>query len=205
MNEKRKLPLLVDIIVKTDLERVATQTLIEFTEKIYPILNKFGLLDDAHIQKYLSCETTESIYNDALTEQPLLVSSLYKVVLYSKEDVWKDLRAANSPVKSPKEEGFIYADIPAPGGAYQKKVIKAISVKDGRMEINKEVLESESIIRPSERQEELYNLVATFCDALKSINAHKYQKTTLFTNTNDGIKPNIQGILNNFWCVEKKK
>jgi hypothetical protein len=204
MTEKKKLPTLVSDFKKVSLKRIARYMASDFHSFIYPVLLKFGLLDEVHVKKYLTCETTEEIYNDALAENPDFIKYLDNVSLYGNEDVWAAIRDKNSPVKSPKEEGFIFAPMPGSESRLFKSASKTLYLEDGKILVDDKILENECIITPTDRQQELYEMVKDFCDALKEKNYHKNYINSLFMYGSDGIMPNIQGIIGTIWVSIKK-
>lgn len=90
------------------LTRLAKIIITSYEEYIYPTLFRFGLLDDEHIEKYLSSPTMEDIYKDAMKgKERESIIYLEKQRLFSGIDIWESLRDPASTADSPKEEGFI--------------------------------------------------------------------------------------------------
>lgn len=205
MDKTIKFPVLVADRLLFQLERLAEYFAKYFERDIYPIIHRFGLLDDEHIRKYMECDTVEEIYKDAMAKDADGLLYAEKAALYSDTDIWAPIRDKNSPVKSPREEGFIFAQTPLSGHEYKKYVIKALSVKDGHILIDKEILLDESIIKPTDKQRELYELVLNFCKDLEQMKESTRLPGTLFIYQNGKIRPNINGILNRIFCSEIRR
>ena len=181
-----------------DLHRMAFNLVGSFSKEVMPVLLRCGVSDDEHIRKYLRCESMEDIYKDALNVNGENLWLFEKMAESFGEDFWKPMRESNCKVKSPKDEGFVFAPLPlCDTPAWQKeKVLKSISVKDGKLSIDERVLKQESIVIPTDRHRELYDMVATFCE---DFNSKKYKKRTirdLFIYDKDGnLAPNAAGIM----------
>ena len=61
---KKNFPTMVNAELESALPRHARNKVKQYKQNIYPVLLQFGLLDDAHVQKYLNCGTMEEIYKD---------------------------------------------------------------------------------------------------------------------------------------------
>ena len=205
MNNKKKLPVFVSELRLMEFRRVANYFAKEFTELIFPVMLKYGILDEPHIKKYLQSETMEDIYRDALKENPGTIKEMEKLSVFCDVDVWANIRSINSPVKNPSDEGFVFAPMPRSDYNYRQSIIKAMSVKDGKIFVDDKILEEECIVKPTDKQQELFEMVVNFCEALKEKNFHRKLVNTLFVNTPGGIKPNVNGIVNHsIWLSVKK-
>ena len=209
---KREFPVMVNEDFRNALHRHAEAKVRNFKKEIYPLLLELDLFDDTHIQKYLKCDTKEAIYKDALTENPKYIFKLeqkYLIELQKKEsereDVWRLFKCFNSPAKSPKEEGFVFAPLPLADSSYKHILNQALSVKNGEILIDTKLLDDTSIIKPTDEQKELYNIVCDFCDIMNSKKLYKkYHIPGLFFGDANGIHPNIHTILNKQWITRKK-
>ena len=139
-----------------------------------------------------------------LKENPETIKRLEQQGLLKEEDVWEQIRSIDSPVKSPKEEGFIFAPMPRTDARLYKSAVKALYVKNGVICVNDEIIDDESVIQPTNSQQELYEMVEGFCEALREKNFNKRLIGSLFVNTRDGIQPNIKDIIGNTWCRVKR-
>lgn len=205
MSNNKNLPILISDLRKSQLERVARITAKNYMERVYPILLDFGLLNEAHIKKYLTSTTMEDIYQDALKENPEKMRFLGQMEYLDEVDVWAKIRATDSPVKNPGEEGFIFAPLPCTDSPLHKTATKALFVENGKVYVNYIIIDEESIVKPTDKQQELYEIVANFCEALKEKGFHKRVASTLIINTPDGVKPSIEGIMGSVWYSIKKK
>lgn len=199
---KTEFPLMVRDFVEANLNKAADEKVNSFKKVVYPLLFKFGLMDDSHIEKYLSSETTEDIYKDALRENPKAVFAMEQEAIFNEEaDVWEKLRNPNSPVKTPKEEGFIFREIP-----YAKSAVsKAISVKNGELVINRKLFYEASIVRPTDEQKEEFEILSDFCEIINKKKLYKkYLPQTMFLFDEQGMKPNIYTILGTTWISKGK-
>ena len=96
---KRQFPIMVNSSFESCLNRAARGRAKSFQSEVYPALLRFGLLDDEHVQKYLSCDTMQSIFEDALLENKQSVMALEQKAFVEKqkpekeqEDVWGFMR-----------------------------------------------------------------------------------------------------------------
>lgn len=209
---KKTFSVMVNDSLKYDLYRSAEAKAKQFKNEIYPILLRFDLLDDEHIERYLNCDTTEDIYKDALKERRRIVFNLEQQYLLEKEkdeksriDVWKFLRQYGSPVKSPNEEGFTFAKTPCSDCYYKDIVAMALSVKNGEILIDKDYLDEKSVIIPTDKQRELYDMLADFCEAFNAKKLHKPEGIrALFSYDKNGIFPNIHFILGKNFISKKR-
>lgn len=204
MNNKKKLPVLVSNFKLVELNRTANRFAKDFSGGIYPVMLKYGVLDEPHIKKYLQCETMEEIYKDAMRENPETIKRMEQMSIFCDTDAWAEIRDCNSPVKSPTEKGFIFAPMPLKDYNYRKSIIRAISIKDGDLFVDEKILEEECIIKPTEKQQKLYEIAAEFCETLKEMGFHKRSVNSILVNTSNGIKPSISGIMDSYTLSEKK-
>lgn len=201
---KRNFPVVVNKDCESVLNRYAESTVKRFNTEIFPLLLKFGLLDDKHVEKYLACDTTEAIYKDALAENPSSIYALEQEALVEelkenpkeRKDVWSMFRGTITEAKNPSDEGFIFKPIPGADFRNRKAILNALSVNNLKFSIDREYLKEVSIVHPTERQVELYNMLSDFCEAYNKKNFHKWKpiNCVLFGNAN-GIYPSVHNIL----------
>ena len=210
---KKNFPVLVNTHLEDGLNRVAIATVKGFEKEIFPVLLKTGLLDDKHIEKYLSCDTVEAIYKDALIENPSSIYALeqQEIVENLKEDpkrrvdVWRIFREPSNKARSPIEDGFVFRSIPGFDARNRKGILNAISVKNLKFSIDKEYLRKISIIHPTEEQIDLYNMLLEFCEAYNKKGYHKkYDIPVLFLFSPAGISPCANSILGVTWTQRIK-
>lgn len=205
-NNNRSFPKIVNYYLEEEHNRVARNVARSYKDSIYPILFRFRLLDDEHIRKYLGCTTAEEIYKDAMEENKEYMDFLYMEADFKNEDIWKIIRDESSPVKKPNEEGFVFRKLPGSDYRHRELIVKSLSVDNREIQINEDILQAGSVVVPSEKQRELYNIVADFCDELKSKGFSKRNVGELLLNQyNTGrIIPNLGGILGLVTFYEKK-
>lgn len=210
---KRQFPVMVNYSFENWLNRAAAGRVKSFQSEVYPILFKFGLLDDEHVQKYLKCDTMESIYTDALQENAQSVYALEQKFLVEnlkdekeREDVWGFLRDAKSEVKNPKENGFIFRRIPGSDYTYKDCVLKGISVKNLEFLIDENVYTELSTLKPTDEQRECFDMISEMCDTFNKWNAKKKKNLERFFSKENGVYvPNIRVILNIETLRKKEK
>ena len=210
---KKNFPVMVNEDLRNAIQRHANAKVKNFKELIYPLLLELDLLDEAHIKKYLNCDTKEAIYKDALTENAKYIFKLEQKYLIEqqkkeseREDVWKFLRDPKSPVQSPNEEGFIFAAMPLADSSYKNILKHVLSVKNADILIDTNLIEEVSIIKPTDEQKELFDVVSDFCEIMNSKKLYKkYHIPGLFFVDANGIHPNIHVILRKEWITMKKK
>ena len=187
------------------LTRLAKLIITSYEEYIYPSLFRFGLLDDEHIEKYLSSPTMEDIYKDAMKgkERESLIY-LEKQRLFSNIDIWESLRDPASTADSPKEEGFIFKPMPYHETPAKTAVLKALSVKDCKIEVNNKVLAEISVIKPTAKQKELFNRLSEFMEWAKKNNLSKSILSYFYTDTKGETQVSVRAILGVLWCTEIK-
>lgn len=203
---KKEFPVMVSDHLVDALPMRAKQFAAQFKADIYPILFKFGMLDDKHIQKYLSSVSVEDIYKDALVENEAAVTRLEQEALYDEErDVWKRLRTHSSTKKNPKEEGFVFRNMPLHDYSHRNIILKALSVKDGEILIDEAFLMEVSTIKPTAEQKELWDMLSDFCERFnkKGFNK-KYNIASLFNASQNGTFPNVRAILKRQWISKKE-
>ena len=201
---KKTFPVVVNMELEYSLNRRAKATVKLFNTEIFPLLLKFGLLDDKHVEKYLACDTTEAIYKDALAENPSSIYALEQEALVEelkenpkeRKDVWSIFRGSITEAKHPSDEGFIFKPIPGADFRNRKAILNALSVNNLKFSIDREYLKEVSIVHPTERQVELYNMLSDFCEAYNKKNFHKWKpiNCVLFGNAK-GIYPSLHNIL----------
>ena len=201
---KRTFPVVVNKNVEDGLNHYAESTVKRFNTEIFPLLLKFGLLDDKHVEKYLACDTTEAIYLDALAENPSSIYALEQEALVEelkenpkeRKDVWSIFRGSITEAKNPSDEGFVFKPIPGADSRNRPIILKALSVKNLKFSIDREYLKEVSIVHPTDEQKELYSMLSDFCEAYNKKNWHKWKpiNCVLFGNAN-GIYPSVRNIL----------
>ena len=130
MEKSKELPVMVNDYLAWKLPLAAKQFVEEFTGGVYPILHKFGLLDDEHIQKYIYSLSRKDIYEDVLRDNPDVIKGMEQDALFEPErDVWRIFRDCRSPVKTPQEEGFVFAKMPMADYSNRNFICKSLSVK----------------------------------------------------------------------------
>lgn len=197
------------------LNRAARGRAKSFQSEVYPILFKFGLLNDEHVQKYLNSGSMEDIYKDALQENAQSVYALEQKFLVEglkpekeREDVWGFIRDAKSEAKSPKENGFIFRRIPGSDSTHNNLVLMGITVKNLEFLIDETVYTDIATINPSDVQKECYGMIEEICDIFNKWNTEKKtQKNFLnFFKMKNGIfYPNLNVVLNTEWLRPKGK
>ena len=210
---KRNFPVVVNKDCENALNRYAESTVKRFNTEIFPLLLKFDLLDDEHVEKYLAADTTEAIYLDALAENPSSIYALEQEALVEelkenpkeRKDVWSIFRGSITEAKHPSDEGFIFKPIPGADCRNRKAILNALSVNNLKFSIDREYLKEVSIVHPTERQVELYNMLSDFCEAYNKKNFHKWKpiNCVLFGNAN-GIYPSLHNILGLSYIEIKK-
>lgn len=210
---KRQFPVMVNFSFEDWLNRAAAERAKRFKSEVYPILFKFGLLNDEHVQKYLNCDTMEDIYKDALQENALSVYALEQKFLVEnlkdekdREDVWGFLRDAKSEVKSPNENGFIFRRIPGSDTTYNDYVLMGITVKNLKFIIDEKVYTEISTLKPTDEQIECFEMISEMCDTFNKWNAKRKKNIeNFFTKENGVYVPNIRVILNIKTLRKKEK
>lgn len=210
---KRTFPVVVNKNLEDGLNHYAESTVKRFNTEIFPLLLKFGLLDDKHVEKYLACDTTEAIYKDALAENPSSIYALEQEALVEelkenpkeRKDVWSIFRGSITEAKNPSDEGFIFKPIPGADFRNRKAILNALSVNNLKFSIDREYLKEVSIVHPTDEQKELYSMLCDFCEAYNKKNWHKWKpiNCVLFGNAN-GIYPSVHNILGLSYIEIKK-
>ena len=187
------------------LTRLAKLIITSYEEFVYPTLFRFGLLDDEHIEKYLSSPTMEEIYKDAMKgKERETIINLEKQRLFSNIDIWESLRDPASTADSPNEEGFIFKPMPYHETPSKTAVLKALSVKDCKIQVNNEALAVMSIIKPTAMQREIYNHLSELLEWVKKNNLSKSILSYFYTDTKGEAQVNVRTILGVLWCTEIK-
>jgi hypothetical protein len=210
---KRQFPVMVNYPFEEALNRVARGRAKSFKSEVYPILFKFGLLNDEHVQKYLNCDTMEDIYKDALQENAQSVYALEQKFLVEnlknekeREDVWGFLRDAKSEVKSPKENGFIFRRIPGSDYTYKDYVLKGISIKNLEFIIDEKAYTDIATVNPTDGQRECYEMMSEIFDTFNKWNAKRKKNFESFIAKENGLYvPNVRTILGLQWLRKKEK
>lgn len=210
---KRQFPIMVNSSFESCLNRAARGRAKSFQSEVYPALLRFGLLDDEHVQKYLSCDTMQSIFEDALLENKQSVIALEQKAFVEgtksekeREDVWGFLRDPKSEAKSPKENGFIFRRIPGSDYTYNEFVLKGITVKNLEFIIDEKIYNEISIVKPTDEQRECFDMISEMCDTFNKWNAKRKKRFESFIAKENGVySPNIHTILNLQWLRKKGK
>lgn len=205
MEKTIEMPIVVNDYLKWKLPRAAKQFVDEFKGGVYPILHRFNLLDDEHIQKYIHSTSLEDIYTDVLRDNPEAIRSIEQDALFEPErDVWRLFRFGKSP-KSPSEEGFVFGNMPLYDYSNRKVIIKALSVRNLEILIDEEFLLNSCIVRPNEQQKELWALLSEFCEKFNEAGFNKkWVANHLFIHDSRGIRPNLEIILGRYDISRKR-
>ena len=184
----KELPVMRSLLLYSDLRRLSTSFVVEFSKKVLPLLSALGLSDDESIRKYIWSVSFEDIYKDA--------AAIGTAAAKEKDrDFWQPIRADNSKAWTPGEKGFVFKLLPLAIEPYRDKFLKAISVKDGFFTIHDKILKEECIVKPEPWKVECFGMVDDFCERLKSRNPEKRNAFKLFAYDTDGnLTPNISGI-----------
>lgn len=168
-----------------------------FSKKVLPLLEKFGLNDDQHVNRYLRhCTTFQDIYSDIVGSGGRMLIK-YMVYEYESEgkDFYKPFRAEGCKAKTPEEAGFEWRKLPQATGNEVSQIVEGISYENGCFTIDKALFEKWSVIEPTDKQRELYALAAQFCEDLKEIGYDQRLEYLLHWDWEGNIKPNIGGII----------
>jgi len=195
---KNELPKIMNYELRRELDSLSFQFVVDFGKNLMPFLKRISLCDDIHMRKYIHATTTEPIYQDAIKEQWERVCLLEEVFGGKNEDFWKPIRDKGCTARKPTDEGFVFASMLfSEASPYMReKFLKAIVVENGKLSISEKILDEQSIVEPTYRQRECYDLLADFCARLKEKNYKRKNMHSLFIYDKDGdLKPNIKGIL----------
>ena len=197
MEKTKEFPVMVNDYLTWRLPRAAKQFVEEFTGGVYPMLHKFGILDDEHIQKYIYSLSRKDIYEDVLRDNPDVIKGMEQDALFEPErDVWRIFRDCRSPVKSPLEDGFIFASMPMHDYSNRNFICKSLSVHNKEILIDEDFLLNGCIIHPTELQKELWALLSEFCEKFNEGGFYKkWFANHLFVHSNKGIKPSMEMLL----------
>ena len=197
MEKTKEFPVMVNDYLTWRLPSAAKQFVEEFTGGVYPMLHKFGILDDEHIQKYIYSLSRKDIYDDVLRDNPDVIKGMEQDALFEPErDVWRIFRDCRSPVKSPLEDGFIFASMPMHDYSNRNFICKSLSVHNKEILIDKDFLLNGCIIRPSEQQKELWALLSDFCEKFNEAGYYKkWFVNHLFNQQGGKVVPSIEIIL----------
>ena len=190
MKQKRKFPVVMNYWLNQQLERRALIISRNLEKIVFPILRRFGIASDESIRKYLLCSTYKDIFSDAQTLHPEIIS-LLDYDAFNERDVYKEIREASCKIKSPTQEGFVFAKNPI--YCSDKRVLDSLTVEKGRITINTALLRELSIVRPTPPQQDLYDYVADFIEGLGNYPKRTLQE--LFLLENGKLVPNARGIL----------
>lgn len=194
--ERREFPKLVNQLREDALNRNADLIVRDYERIVFPLLFRLGMFDDEHIRKYLACSSMEDIYRDFERENGTLLHFMEEEAKLNGTDIWKAIRDRRSPVDSPKEEGFIFAPLPHSDMSEKPLILKAISVQNHKFSIDRGFYQENCIIKPTEKQIELYNLLSDFCEAFQAGKYGKDLQTLLTFDYNTGkMSPSLCSIL----------
>ena len=203
---KKEFPIMLSQELSLSLSSAARRLVTEYKAIVFPVLYKLGMLDDEHIARYLKSKTFEDIYKDALFEKKATIEKFHLEYLYGEEkDIWKDFMYFKSPVKSPKEEGFVYRNMPIPDYSHRDIVIKSLSIKDREISIDENILEEGAVVKPTAAQMKLWDMLSDFCQEYNKRGFYNvFDIRSLFLFNQKGIYPNARGVLCRWFLSEKK-
>ena len=181
-------------VLYTDLWRLATATVQQFTETL-PVLSALGVLDDDSIRRYIHFNSFEEVYKDAQRRNGERVRFAEDMVKLRKDDFWKPIRELGCKAASPSDKGFVFRDIIFAYDPNREKALKCVSVKNCVFEISDTVLQEESSAAPSASVCECYNLVSDFCKKFNAKNFNRHYKVLFALDENGKLKPNELGIM----------
>lgn len=207
MNYKHHFPRYINrILFNTYKERVGY--IVESVKKdLFPILTKFGLMDDNHVNKYITCESCENIYLDIIKNpyQKPLINYLKQTddfwmlfsgkVFYEKDDNMSTDAVPKLIILRPGDKDFEFKKLPCGCIENGNLLVNAITYKNGNFIIDKAKIEELCVVHPTEKQKAAYDLCAQFCEDLQRIGCGDKQITQILTWDMYGhAKPNIDGI-----------
>lgn len=206
MEKSKEMPVMVNDYLAWKLPLAAKQFVEEFTGGVYPILHKFGLLDDEHIQKYIYSLSRKDIYEDVLRDNPEVIKGMEQDALFEPDrDVWGIFRDFTSPVRPPQEPGFVFAKMPMADYSNRNFICKSLSVKDKVISVNEEYLLNGCIIHPTEQQKELWALLSEFCEKFNEGGFYKkWIVNHLFNQQGGKVVPSI-GIILGRYNISRKR
>lgn len=189
-------PQVISIVVLWDLQRIVEAEKVFFYFKLKPVLKKHGLLSDENIKKYLSGESMQLVYEDAMAHDAERVRLLEDVALSCNVDFWEPFRADGCKVKSPKEENFVFARMPlADCPLWQRnRVLRILVVEDGQIFASDEAIRKESIIPLTEKDKEIFGIVQNFCNEINELFSGSLQQI-IYKDSRGKFQPNAKGIL----------
>jgi hypothetical protein len=126
-------------------------------------LNKFGLDDDEHCNKYLLCQNAELLYNDIMEimDGNYYAAAFFRPLIEEKKLVTTDkdgkVTYAKLPLSKPRETDPI------------TEWTNAVSVKNGVVIVDKEQLKKNCVIVPSERTRKIYDIASRYLKELSEI------------------------------------
>ena len=169
---------------------------IEFNQRIKPLAILFGFGDDESIKKFLGSVSTREIYEAAVSKDRQRIDLMRDLYKARGEDLWSGFRAEGCLVESPEKDGFEFREMPCVQTIFREKWLKAISVKNGLLQVDEKILKQESLVYPSPRRQECYAGFAAFCDWLKEKNFKIKNKKSLFVYDKNGdLEPNEKLIM----------
>ena len=197
MEKTKEFPVMVNAYQAWRLPLVAKQFVEEFTGGIYPILHRFKIFDDKHIERYIYSLSRKDIYEDVLRDNPSVIEGMKQDALFEPDrDVWRIFRDCRSPVKTPQEEGFIFASMPLHDYTYRNFICKSLSVHNKEILIDENFLLDGCVVKPTPQQEQLWALLSDFCAKFNEGGFYKkWFANHLFVHSSKGIKPSIEMLL----------
>ena len=170
------------------------------------MLHKFGILDDEHIQKYIFSLSRKDIYEDVLRDNPDVIKGMEQDALFEPDrDVWRIFRDGSSPVKTPQEEGFIFASMPMACYSNRNFICKSLSVHNKEILIDEDFLLNGCIVKPTPQQEQLWALLSDFCEKFNEAGYYKkWFVNHLFNQQGGKVVPSIEIILGRHYISRKR-
>lgn len=175
------------------LYRLSTQ----FVQRFYkakPVLSALGVWDDDSLRRYFHFNSFKEVYDDAMQRNRERVELAEDIASLKGDDFWEPVRVPECKAASPRDEGFVFCDIPLAYDTDREKALKAISVKNCVFEISDSVLREQCYVEPSECVCECYKLVSDFCNKFNSLNFSRNFKV-LFMMKDGKLQPNETGIM----------
>ena len=193
--EKKELKPRLSSSLYVDMSTACSFFVREFCQHVKPLLELFGFGSDEGINQFLRCISTEDIYNAAVEKDRQRVDFLHDMYKARGEDLWAGFREEGCHVRSPHEDGFVFRQMPYAHALHREKWIKAVSVKNGRIQIDEKLLEQESMVYPSQRRQDCYAGAAAFCDWLKEKNFKIDHRKLFYYDKHGQLTPNDKYIL----------
>lgn len=212
---EHKFPLCINFHKQHDLERKARLFVEMFEGGVYPVLFKFGVLDEKHIAKYLGCTSFRTIYDDLLTERPDRMAYLEQEERFSGIDHWAMFRDTpktywNNPQKdgkvSPGDPAFVFAELPFADFSLREQLIGCISYEEGHLVINYDEIKKLCVVHPTERQLAMFEILSELCDRLKKegFSRENVRNLLYYDSKSRETRISLPGLLKNNWITLEK-